>query len=94
MINLFDYPKVCMALCFLAGLWCPLSDFLVCHFMHYRPRKIKYADGKGYFCPRCRGQVYVWTLSNRPNQYIQTDYCPRCGQRLKWPEGKGDRSSV
>ena len=94
MIDLLDYPKIYITLAFLAGLWCPLFDFLSVHFMHYRPRKIKYVDGKGYFCPRCHGQVYKWTLSNRPNQYIETDYCPRCGQRLKWNRSVFDGNKV
>ena len=56
--------------------------------MKFIQRIVKYYDGKGYFCPRCKEQVYIWTLTNRKNQYIQTSYCVHCGQKLNFDKSR------
>lgn len=30
----------------------------------------------GVICPRCKRML--------PNSYARSDYCPRCGQSIKW----------
>lgn len=43
-------------------------------------------QGKDFWCcPTCRGH-----LANDTEEFLCGDYCPRCGQALKWGEEEKD----
>lgn len=70
--------------------YCPKYGTPQCEHIHYQVYKVVSRDKAeavvptsygGYECPNCKA-----LFARRFSNFIDTNFCPNCGQRLSWEE--------